>query len=158
MHKNPETKSDVQLLTSLDEADEPIVKSDVHYISATLKRDNKEDIEIKLLDDVNVNIVGNKLFTPKYLQWCGIELSENSDNTFENYRVSVIDNSVNMFEIVYNDKLHQHLSVEKDGYKVEVSFKLEEPVQNNLDKEENVVVQHYMGWFGNILKSSDKSE
>lgn len=155
VHKNTEAKNDIQFFTSIDDIDTPTVKSDVHYIGATLKRENKDDLEITLFDDVNVNIIGNALFTPKYLQWCGIDLKKNSDNTFENYSVSVIDNSVNIVEIVHNEKLHQHIRVTKDGYKVEVSFKVDEPKKNALVQDENVVVQHYMDWLGNIMKSSN---
>uniref|UniRef100_A0A6C0CQD2 Uncharacterized protein n=1 Tax=viral metagenome TaxID=1070528 RepID=A0A6C0CQD2_9ZZZZ len=129
-----------------DIMDKGLKKSNVHFISVSLKREGKDDVDIDMSSKGNIYMIGNELFSESFLGWIlpDIDLSED-------YTISTIDDNVNMVSFSKN----QYIVLNENGYDVKTLESKENDEDTEAKKEMEKNNSGLFSWF-NTNKAKDE--
>ena len=92
-----------------DIMDKGLKKSNTKFISVSIKREGKDDLEVDMTQYGNIYMVGNELFSKSFIKWLLPEF-----DTSEDYTISTIDDNVNMVSF----KKNQYIVLNENGYNI----------------------------------------
>ena len=125
-----------------DIMDKGLKKSNVNFISVSIKQDGEDDIEVDLRKKGDIYMVGNELFSKSFFRWC---LCDKYDLDDKNYTVSTIDDNVNM--VAFNK--NQYIVLNENGYDVKtIECELKETESKN-DESDKKLETGFFSWFSN---------